>query len=103
MDSQHWRYHLLLENTQRLITEVLSGAISIKAARDAITEYDVELPKTIKSLKFQLLGLQSFRSSNNESAIDNKPDVTSLPPADSGEKDNDPYMPPLNPECIVKE
>ena len=69
----------------------------MKADRDSITEYDVELPKTIEALKFQLLGLQSFQSSNNGSAIDNNTDVHSLPPVDSGEEDNDPYMSPLNP------
>ena len=56
----------------------------MKAARDAINEYDLELPKAIKALKFQLLGLQSSQSDNNESAIDNKPYVPSLPPVDSG-------------------
>ena len=58
----------------------------MKADRDSITEYDVELPKTIEALKFQLLGLQSFQSSNNGSAIDNNTDVHSLPPVDSGEE-----------------
>ena len=68
----------------------------MKTTRDAITEYDLELPNKIEALKFQLLGLQSSQSSNNESAIDNKPYVPSLPPVDSGEEENDQYMPPLN-------
>ena len=75
----------------------------MKDARDAITEYYLELPKAIETLKFQLLGLQSSQSGNNESDIDNRQDLPPLPTADSGEKDNDPCMPPLNPEYSVKE
>ena len=41
LDSQHWRYHLMLENTQRLMTDFLSGSILMKATRDSITEYDL--------------------------------------------------------------
>ena len=41
LDSQHWRYHLMLENTQRLMTDFLSRSILMKATRDSITEYDL--------------------------------------------------------------
>ena len=69
----------------------------MKAVRNTITEYDLELPKAIKAFKYQLLGLQSSQSRNNDSDIDNKLDVPSLPPVDSGEEENDQYMSPLNP------
>ena len=56
----------------------------MKATRDAITEYNLELPKAIEALKFQLLGLKPSQSRNNESAIDTNTDVPYLPQADIG-------------------
>ena len=86
----------MLDNTQRFITEVLSRAMSIKDDRDAITEYDLDLPKAIEYFKLQLLGLKLFQSSNNESAIYDNTDVSSLPPAESDKEKNEPDVPPLN-------
>ena len=41
----------MLEKTQRLIIEVLSGAMSMKSIRASITEFDLELQKVIEALK----------------------------------------------------
>ena len=75
----------------------------MKADRGAITEYDLELPKAIEYFKRQLLGFKSFQSSNNESSIYDKPDVSSLPPAYGDEEKNDPDVPLLTTEYSDKE
>ena len=74
----------------------------MKSFRAKITEYDLELPKVFEALKRQLLGLQSPQSSNNESAVDNNLDIPPLPLVNSGEKENEPYVPPLNMEKVTR-
>ena len=51
-----------------LMIEVLSGSIPMKPVKYAITEYYLELPKSIEALQRQLIGSQSPQSSNNASA-----------------------------------
>ena len=34
-----------------LITEILSGTMSMKTVRDTMSEYDLELPKSIEALQ----------------------------------------------------
>ena len=75
----------------------------MKAVRAAINEYYLGLPKAVEALQHQLLGLQSSQSSNNAPAIENDPDVTPLPPADSDKEDNDADVTPLNPADSDKE
>ena len=73
-----------------LMIEVLSVAMSMKAVRNAISEYDLELPKSIEDLQCQLIGLK-----NNTSVTKN---ATALPPLTLSEIDeeyNDPDTPPF--------
>ena len=71
-----------------LITEVLLGAISMKTVRDSISEYGLELPKSIETLKLRLLGLQ-----NNAPVTNNATDLPLLHMSESDKEDNDPDLP----------
>ena len=73
-----------------LMTEVLSGAMSMKTVRAAMSEYDLELPKLIEALQRQLLGLQK-----NSPVTKNATDFAPLPLVESYEEENDPDLPPL--------
>ena len=62
----------------------------MKTVRDAISEYDLELPKSVEALKRKLLGLQK-----NAPVAKN---ATALPPltlAEIDEEENDPDVPTL--------
>ena len=41
-----------------LMTEVISGAIPMNTVRSEITEYDLEIPKSIEAPQRKLIGLQ---------------------------------------------
>ena len=77
--------------------------MSMKTVRSAITEYDLEVPKSIEALKSQLLVSQSYQSSNNISFKQNDPDVLPFHLSDSSEDENEPDVPPLNTEDSDKE
>ena len=87
----------------------------MKNVRDTISEYDLELPKSIEDLKRQLLGLQknapvtknvtalpplSLAESDNK---ENYPDVLPLPSANSDDEESDPQACPLPPVDIGEE
>ena len=77
-------------NNEWLITEVISGEMSMNTVRSAIGEYDLELPRSIKALQRQLIGLQK-----NAPVTKNVTALSPLPLAESDEEENDPDVPPL--------
>ena len=80
----------MLAKNEWLITEVISGEMSMNTVRSAIGEYDLELPKSIKDLQRQFLGLKNIAPV--------KKNATALPPLtmeESDEEENDLDVPPL--------
>ena len=63
------------------MTEVISGEMSMNTVRSAIGEYDLELPKSIKDLQRQFLGLKNIAPVKNNS--------TALPPLPMEERDKE--------------
>ena len=70
------------------MTEVILGEMSMKTVRAAISEYDLELPKSIEAFQRQFLGLQK-----NAPVTKNATDFRPLPMVESDEEENDPDVP----------
>ena len=73
------------------MTKVISGEMSMKTVRAAISEYYLELPKSIEDLQRQFIGLQKNAPvTNNETALN------PLTLSESYVEDNDSYVPFLS-------
>ena len=72
------------------MTKVLSGAMSTKTVRAAISEYDFEIPKSIKAFQHQFLALK-----NNAPVTKSVKALPPLPLTEIDEKENDPDVLPL--------
>ena len=79
-----------IDKDKWLMTYVLLGATPMKTIRATISEYYLELPKSIDDLQRQWIGLQ-----NNAPVTKNATALPSLTEAESDEEENDGDVPPL--------